>query len=386
MAGNNIEMEILVVDNNSTDGSRDFFAGEFSNVKFIWNKHNVGFAKANNIALQEAKGDYILFLNPDTIVPEDCLENCLSFLDKNKDVGALGVKMIDGCGNYLKESKRSFPEPFTSLYKLVGLTRLFPHSKIFARYYMGHLSENNDQEVDVLAGAFMMIPRKVLDTVGGFDEQFFMYGEDIDLSYRIQKAGFRNYYYSRTTIIHFKGESTKKASLNYVRLFYGAMLLFVNKHYSQDVSRSYTTMIKLAIWLKGLQAGIAHFSKPSIQKKNDSKPRPILIVSTQEDYENILSMLNAAIFSKKNIRQITLHNAAFGEVAGSMVKLKELINNKHVSEVIFSSNEISVKDITSMMQSTNKGVTYKFYLKGSSAIVGSNDKDLAGSYIALQKI
>ena len=192
---NGIEGEIIVVDNNSTDGSKEYFKGRFPQVNFIWNNANIGFGKANNLGLKYATGDYVLFLNPDTLLPEDCLEKCIHFLQAHENNGALGVKMIDGSGRFLKESKRSFPYPFTSLYKLTGLAKLFPRSKIFARYHLGNLDENKNHEVDVLAGAFMMLPRKILEVVKGFDEDFFMYGEDIDLSYRIQQAGFVNYYF-----------------------------------------------------------------------------------------------------------------------------------------------------------------------------------------------
>ncbi len=246
----NIQAEIIVVDNNSTDGSRSFLEQKFSSVYFIWNAVNTGFSKANNQALQNAKGEYILFLNPDTIVPEDCFEKCIAFFKANAAAGALGIKMIDGSGNFLKESKRAFPGPLTSLYKLSGLAKLFPHSKSFSRYHLGNLSANEIHEVDVLAGAFMMIPLEILNKVGSFDETFFMYGEDVDLSYRIQKAGYKNYYFSESTIIHFKGESTKKGSLNYVRLFYSAMSLFVKKHYSGTKAGIFNLLIQTGILLR----------------------------------------------------------------------------------------------------------------------------------------
>ena len=188
-----IETEIFVVDNNSTDGSRPFLEPLFPSVNFIWNDSNAGFAKANNQAVVKATGGHILFLNPDTIVPEDCFEKCLEFFKANPLAGALGVHMIDGSGKFLQESKRAFPSPLTSFYKLTGFTGLFPQSKIFAKYYLGHLSEKENHEVDVLAGAFMMLPRGVINKTGSFDEQFFMYGEDVDLSYRVQQAGFKNF-------------------------------------------------------------------------------------------------------------------------------------------------------------------------------------------------
>ena len=175
------------------------------------------------------------------------------------DAGALGVRMIDGQGIFLRESKRSFPSPLTSLYKLFGLARIFPTSRVFARYHLGHLDEHQDHKVDVLAGAFMFIRKEVLDITGSFDEEFFMYGEDVDLSYRIQQAGFFNYYFSGSTIIHFKGESTKRGSLNYVRLFYKAMSIFVQKHYGRSRARFFVFMVHVAIWLRAALTAIGTF-------------------------------------------------------------------------------------------------------------------------------
>ena len=250
----NITTEILVIDNSSTDGSEVYLTSKFPSVYFNWSKENAGFAKANNIAITQANGDYILFLNPDTILSEECLEKSIAFFRSHSDAGALGIRMVDGAGNFLKESKRSFPSPFTSFAKLSGLSRIFPHSKIFNRYHLGHLSEMENHEVDVLAGAYMMLPKKVINEVGSFDELFFMYGEDVDLSYRIQSAGYKNYYFSQSSIIHFKGESTKKGSLNYVRLFYNAMSLFVKKHYSGGSAGLFIFFAHIAIWLR---AGIS---------------------------------------------------------------------------------------------------------------------------------
>lgn len=257
----NIEGEIIVIDNNSTDGSRDFFLNKFSEVNFIWNHENEGFAKANNKALETASGDYILFLNPDTIVPEDCFEKCISFIQSKNDSIAIGLKMLDGSGKFLKESKRAFPSPMTSLYKLSGLSKFFPSSKIFSKYHLGYLDKNETHEVDVLAGAFMMMPKMITKTVGAFDETFFMYGEDIDLSYRIQKAGYKNFYFAESSIIHFKGESTKKGTLNYVRIFYKAMSVFVQKHYGGTKAGLFNFFIQAAIYLRAGLAAIAQFLK-----------------------------------------------------------------------------------------------------------------------------
>ncbi len=260
-ACSHVEAEIIVADNNSTDGSRDFLAPLFPKVNFIWNSSNVGFAKANNQAVVKAKGDVILFLNPDTIVPEDCFEKCISFFKSNDRIGALGIKMIDGAGNFLKESKRAFPSPLTSLIKLAGFANLFPRSKSFTKYHLGHLSENENHEVDVLAGAFIMIPRNILQEIGNFDERFFMYGEDVDLSFRIQKAGYKNYYFSESTIIHFKGESTKRGSMNYVRLFYKAMSLFVKKHYSGSKAGIFIFFIQAAIITRAIFSALLSLLK-----------------------------------------------------------------------------------------------------------------------------
>ncbi|MEP6615670.1 MAG: glycosyltransferase [Ginsengibacter sp.] len=255
----NLDAEILVVDNCSTDGSKDYFLNKFETVRFIWNDRNAGFSKANNMAEKIARGDYILFLNPDTIVPEDCFEKCLSFFHSHQGAGALGTRMLDGAGNFLKESKRSFPSPLTSLYKLSGLTRLFPRSGIFAKYHLGNLDPHKTHEVDVLAGAFMMIPKKVIESIGNFDEKFFMYGEDVDLSYRIQKAGYKNFYFSDCAIVHFKGESTKKGSLNYITMFYGAMSIFAGKHYGGTKAGFYNLMIQGGIAVRAMVAALAKF-------------------------------------------------------------------------------------------------------------------------------
>jgi len=259
-AGNSDTLaEVIVIDNHSTDNSLEYLQAKFSDVLFIANNENLGFAKACNQGLQSAKGKFILFLNPDTIVPEDCFQKCISFLESHKEAGALGIKMLDGSGKFLNESRRSFPSPVTSLYKLSGLSKLFPLSRIFSRYHLGHLDKNKNHEVDVLAGAFMMVKKEVLDFVGGFDEIFFMYGEDVDLSYRIQKAGYKNYYFADSSIIHFKGESTRKGTLNYVRMFYKAMSVFVRKHYGGSRAGLFNFLIHIAIWVRAALSATGNF-------------------------------------------------------------------------------------------------------------------------------
>jgi O-antigen biosynthesis protein len=260
-AAANMAAEIIVVDNNSTDDSLAYLGPKFPCVRFVSNETNSGFGKACNRGLQEASGKYILFLNPDTIVAEDSFTRCIDFLKTHPDCGALGVKMIDGSGCFLKESKRAFPSPLTSLFKLAGLSHFFPKSKLFSRYHLGHLNKEENHEVDVLAGAFLLTKKEVLQKVGSFDDAFFMYGEDVDLSYRIQKAGYKNYYFSEISIIHFKGESTKRGSLNYVRMFYQAMIIFVKKHYGGARAGFFQLSIRLAIWTRAFIAALLKLIK-----------------------------------------------------------------------------------------------------------------------------
>lgn len=252
-------VEVIVIDNNSSDNSIGYIKDKFLYSQYIVNNQNLGFAKACNQGASLAKGKNILFLNPDTIVPEDCFKKCIAFFESHGDAGALGIKMLDGKGKFLKESKRAFPSPLTSLFKLFGLSRVFPRSAVFSRYHLGHLEENQNHEVDVLAGAFMMVRKDVFDKVGGFDETFFMYGEDVDLSYRIQKAGYKNYYFAESSIIHFKGESTRKGSMNYVRMFYKAMSVFVKKHYGGSKAGVFNFLIHIAIWIRATMTATAGF-------------------------------------------------------------------------------------------------------------------------------
>ncbi|MEO8583276.1 MAG: glycosyltransferase family 2 protein, partial [Flavitalea sp.] len=188
-ASSHINAEVIVVDNASSDDSITYLQPKFPSITFIANKINTGFSKANNQALAIASGKYILFLNPDTLIPDDCFSKCIAFMESCPEAGALGVHMVNGEGIFLKESKRGFPSPSVSFWKMTGITSMYSRSKYFAKYYVGHLPENKTNQVDVLSGAFMFVKKEVLNKTGGFDEQFFMYAEDIDLSYRIIKAG-----------------------------------------------------------------------------------------------------------------------------------------------------------------------------------------------------
>lgn len=258
-AAQKVATEIWVVDNNSVDGSVEMVQKKFPSIKLIANKDNKGFSKANNQAIRQATGDYILLLNPDTVVEEDTFEKVVRFMDEHPDAGGLGVKMIDGSGKFLPESKRGLPTYDVAFYKIFGLSKLFPKSKTFGRYHLGFLDENQTHSVEILAGAFMLLRKKVLEEIGLLDEDFFMYGEDIDLSYRIIKAGYKNYYFPETRIIHYKGESTKRTSVNYVFVFYNAMIIFAKKHFSKSNASLFSFFIKLAIYLRAGAAIIARF-------------------------------------------------------------------------------------------------------------------------------
>ena len=266
----NIEAEVYVVDNNSVDGSLKMLAEKFPEVKVIANKDNVGFSRANNQAIRISTGEYVLLLNPDTVVEDDTFTKTIEFMDSHPDAGGLGVKMVDGKGRFLPESKRGLPTPATAFYKMFGLTKLFPHSKRFARYYLGHLDNDEINEVEILSGAFMLMRRETLDKSGLLDETFFMYGEDIDLSYRIILAGYKNYYYPKTRIIHYKGESTKKTSVNYVLIFYKAMEIFVKKHFANDGAKTFSFFINIAIYLKAFLALLSQFFSKAVQPLMDT--------------------------------------------------------------------------------------------------------------------
>jgi len=258
-AASRLSSEIIVVDNDSVDGSCQMVEEKFPEVKLIANKENLGFSKANNQAIRISKGEYILLLNPDTVVEEDSFQKIVEFMDRTPDAGGLGVKMIDGKGRFLPESKRGLPTPEVAFWKMFGFSRLFPRSKRFGQYHLGYLDNNQIHEVDVLAGAFMLLRRETLAKVGLLDEDYFMYGEDIDLSYRITKGGYKNYYFPETTILHYKGESTKKGSVNYVKVFYNAMIIFAGKHFSKGNARRYAILINLAIYFRALLSLIGRF-------------------------------------------------------------------------------------------------------------------------------
>lgn len=242
--------EVFVVDNNSVDQSVAMVNEKFPEVILITNTENTGFSRANNQAMKIASGEYFLLLNPDTVVEDDTFRKVIDFMDSHPDAGGLGVKMVDGKGRFLPESKRGLPTPAVAFYKIFGLSKLFPKSKTFGQYHLSFLDPEQTHQVEILAGAFMLMRKSVLDQIGLLDETFFMYGEDIDLSWRIILAGYKNYYFPGTRIIHYKGESTRKSSVNYVLIFYNAMLIFARKHFSRQRAGWLTLLIKMAIYFR----------------------------------------------------------------------------------------------------------------------------------------
>ncbi|KAB2841752.1 MAG: glycosyltransferase, partial [Melioribacteraceae bacterium] len=231
-ASSNLSVETIIVDNASDDGSIEMLHKNFPQIKLIENKKNIGFGAANNQALEIAKGKYILLLNPDTIVKEDTFSEMIKFFETHSGAGMAGCKVLNPDGTLQLACRRGFPGPWTSFTKVIGLSKIFPNSKLFARYNLTFLDENQTYEVDAISGSFMMLRKEVYEKIGGFDPDFFMYGEDLDLCYRTQKAGFKVYYVHSTEIIHYKGESTKRSKIDETKIFYDAMHLFVKKHFS----------------------------------------------------------------------------------------------------------------------------------------------------------
>ena len=256
--------EIIVVDNHSADGSVDYLEQRYPQmlypmVRFVRSAHNLGFARANNIAIRQSRGEYVLLLNPDTIVGEDALKASVDFMDAHEDAGAVGVRTLGAQGRRAMESRRGLPTPMVSFFKMLGFCNRWPHHRLFGKYYMGYLPWDEPCQIEVVSGAYCMLRRKALDEVGLLDEDFFMYGEDIDLSYRVLKGGYHNYYLP-VDILHYKGESTQKSSFRYVHVFYEAMLIFFRKHYS-GMTFLLSLPIKTAIYAKALMALVGMLSE-----------------------------------------------------------------------------------------------------------------------------
>jgi len=289
-----IDAEVIVVDNHSQDGSLEYLKPFYPEVMFIASNHNVGFARANNIGIMRCKGEYVLLLNPDTVVGENTLSECISFMDAHENAGALGVRMLKADGTIAKESRRGIPYPMTAFYKMTGLCDRFPNNRRFSHYYMSYLPWDEASQIEVVSGAFCFLRKKALDSVGLIDEDYFMYGEDIDLSFRLLKKGWENWYLP-VNILHYKGESTERSSFRYVHVFYDAMLIFLRKHYGW---RSFwiSIPVKCAIYLKaslelfklGIKRmrkmlGFTHLIVPK------GKKRFVTFNTSEKSYEMILN-------------------------------------------------------------------------------------------------
>jgi GT2 family glycosyltransferase len=346
----NLEAEIIVVDNHSADGSLDFLRPLFPEVTWMVNTENIGFARANNQALRQATGDYILFLNPDTVVPEDFARKCLGFIQSLPHPGGVGVRMIDGKGQFLRESRRGFPSPWVAFCKLSGLTALFPRSRHFARYYLGHLPGGRPHPAPVLSGACLWVSRSALETTGPFDETFFMYAEDIDLSYRLESAGYTNYYFPETTIIHFKGESTSK-DFWYTRQFYKAMVLFQRKHFKLPAfSRA---AIETVIRLRAAFSAAAKIKV--LQTRHSSKPRRTWLTGDPAGIARLKSAMTAS------------HERTAAP------------DEHHADEIIFCiGTEFTFQSAIGALERKNPAQTVAFYAAGSHAVLSSSRADGKG--------
>lgn len=359
--------EVWVVDNASTDDSLSYLQPRFPWVHWIASNENLGFAKANNLALKKATGQYVLFLNPDTIIPEHCLSECAHFMASHPDAGAIGVHMIDGSGVFLPESKRALPSPAVSFWKLTGISALFPTSVFFNRYALGHLPQEKNYPVPVLSGAYMFCRADIIVGVGGFDEQFFMYGEDIDLSYRITQAGYQNYYLGSMSIVHFKGESTPGKDIRYVKLFYKAMQQFVQKHYTGGAAGILKIVLNIAIAVRAVIAAcMLLFRHMTLQVQRENKKyagannNSFILVGdalTREQAHQILAS------NKKSITQES------GDLSTSF---------KEESSVVFCTGILSYSTCISFCRHHAHRFTYYWHGAFAASITGSPFKNQPG--------
>lgn len=362
-----LEGEIIVIDNNSQDDSCEMMQERFPNIKLIRNLENAGFPKGNNIGVAEAKGEYVCILNPDTVVAEDTFTKMLAFAKKQKDLGIIGCKLIDGSGNFLPESKRGIPTPWVAFTKITGLYKLFPSrslgTRAFGSYYAQHLDENQTGKVAILVGAFMVMERDLYLDLDGFDENCFMYSDDIDLSYRALQKGKSNYYFHETTVIHYKGESTIKDE-TYMKRFQEAMNFFYKKHF--HVSLFFSLFMKL---------GIIFFSFVKMfqgRSKIKIAPQSFLMYSSNEK----LAKKIAFVLQKKVIFQ--------------GLKAEKLVNSSSFrsasgTEIILDNEFISFKECITIFESLkNKGFTFKIVPKNSNFLIGSNNNNERGEIIKIE--
>lgn len=338
-----IEAEIIVVDNNSPDDSCDRIKQLSPKIVLIENKENLGFSKANNQGVKNAKGDYICILNPDTVIAEDTFTKLLEFGETKDDLGIVGCKLIDGAGKYLPESKRNIPVVKIALEKILGTSK---------NYYANHIQENDIAKVDILVGAFMFLKRDVFTAIGGFDEDYFMYGEDIDMSYKALSFGYKNYYYGETTIIHYKGESTLKDAF-YAKRFYGSMQIFYKKHFKKNL------VFDVLVWL-GIKTAYAFRKEKKINLK---EPNIYYLISNQQ-------------------------NRSLARKLGKDLVLKSSITNiEDNSEIIFDTAILSYKEIIEKMSqfSEKEAVTFKILPHNSNYIIGSNSSFSQGEVIVFDE-
>lgn len=337
----NFDAEIIVIDNNSPDDSCKMMKTVFPEIQLIANKENVGFAKANNQGVKVAKGAYVCILNPDTIVAEDTFAQLLKFADRTENLGSVGCKLIDGSGAFLPESKRNIPTPMVSVKKIIGTKK--------SGYY-SNLQQNAIGKVDILVGAFMLMKKTVYEAVAGFDEDYFMYGEDIDLSYKIKKAGYQNYYYGKTTVIHYKGESTLKDK-TYAKRFYGAMQLFYKKHFQRNII--YDIAVTLGAKVIPLVSKSAKETKKQIKKC-------IVITDNQTHFEQIKA--NYAIENCVRVKNLD--------------GIAHQIAAKNHTEIIFDSYFVDTKSIISIFE--KQLGYYKILPKSSTFMLGSDSSKNRG--------
>ncbi len=356
----NIDAEIIVIDNNSQDDSCAMMKKRFPDVKLIENKENSGFPKGNNIGVSQAKGKYICILNPDTVIAEDTFHKVIARLDLSavaeaisSEVGIVGCKLIDGTGNFLPESKRGIPTPFVAFTKITGLYKVFP--KTFGKYYAQHLSENETGKVEILVGAFMLMKRDLYNEIGGFDENCFMYSDDIDLSYMALKKGKSNYYFHETSVIHYKGESTIKDG-TYMKRFQEAMNFFYKKHFR--VPFFFSVFMKM---------GIVFFS---LVKMFQGKPKPKL------NPENYILVSDNEILREKLENQ-------FKKSVKRQDNTQSFSRNT-TTEIIFDQNYLNFKTIIKAFETNkNKGYTFKILPESADFMIGSNNSFDRGEVVKI---
>ncbi len=356
-----LDAEVFVVDNNSKDASVQMIKDTFPEVVLICNQENLGFSKANNLGIAQSSGEFVLLLNPDTIVAEDTFVKCLAFMHEQPKSGGLGVKMIDGTGKFLPESKRGLPTPWVSFCKMSGLANLFPKSSIFGRYHVRYLDKDKTHEVPVLSGAFMLLRKSVLDDIGGLDEDYFMYGEDIDLSYQITKAGFKNYYFADAPIIHFKGECTKD-ELESVRVFYHAMVIFSKKHFKQYQLLLY--VIRFAIF------GRVNFEL--VYRALRDKFR-FLFCSIVVKEKNLNLVMVGSEFSLQKAEELYKKNN-YQVLTKRLIKVGEEAQDKEV--LVFSALSHDYKAIIEAVLNLKINYPWKILSENGAYLIGKASKDI----------